>query len=86
MSLAEDPGQIARREGALIDYLEPLLEKRRSTLDHAQIAALDRLQQLADELAQFRAATHRRSSASSRCRTFRAACTCGAAWVAARAS
>jgi cell division protein ZapE len=56
MSLAEDPGQIARREGALIEYLDPLLEKRRSTLDHAQIAALDRLQQLADELAQFRAA------------------------------
>src|SRR5689334_9893406 len=47
VSLVEDPGQIARRQGALIDYLEPLLEKRRSTLDHAQIAALDRLQQLA---------------------------------------
>src|SRR4029078_13570107 len=50
-----DPGQIARRQGALIDYLEPLLEKRRSTLDHAQIAALDRLQQLSEDLAEFRA-------------------------------
>jgi NADPH-dependent 2,4-dienoyl-CoA reductase/sulfur reductase-like enzyme len=48
--------QIARREGALIDYLEPLLAARQSTLDHAQIAALDRLQQLADELTAFRAA------------------------------
>jgi len=48
--------QIARREGALIGYLEPLLAARHSTLDHAQIAALDRLQQLADELAAFRAA------------------------------
>jgi cell division protein ZapE len=46
--------QIARREGALIDYLEPLLAARHSTLDHAQIAALDRLQQLADELEAFR--------------------------------
>ena len=56
VSLVEDPGQIARRQGALIDYLEPLLEKRRSTLDHAQIAALDRLQQLTEDLAEFRAA------------------------------
>jgi len=48
--------QIARREGALIDYLEPLLAARHSTLDHAQIAALDRLQQLSDELIAFRAA------------------------------
>jgi cell division protein ZapE len=53
---ADDPGQISRRHGGVIDYLEPLLDARRSTLDHAQIAALDRLQQLADELAAFRAA------------------------------
>jgi cell division protein ZapE len=53
---AEDPGQISRRHGGVIDYLEPLLDQRRSTLDHAQIAALDRLQQLADELAAFRIA------------------------------
>ena len=53
---AEDPGQISRRHGGLIDYLEPLLDQRRATLDHAQMAALDRLQQLSDELAAFRAA------------------------------
>ena len=53
---AEDPGQISRRHGGPIDYLEPLLDRRRSTLDHAQIAALDRLQQLADDLAAFQAA------------------------------
>ena len=50
------PGQIARRDGALIDYLDPLLRQRGSTLDHAQSAALDRLQTLCDELAEFRAA------------------------------
>ncbi len=53
---AEDPGQISRRQGGLIDYLEPLLDQRRATLDHVQMAALDRLQQLSDELAAFRAA------------------------------
>ncbi len=56
MTGALAPGQIARREGALIDYLEPLLARRRATLDHAQAAALDRLQRLSDELADFRAA------------------------------
>jgi cell division protein ZapE len=50
------PGQIARRDGALIDYLEPLLRQRGSTLDHAQSAALDRLQILCDELAAFKVA------------------------------
>ena len=40
---ADYPGQIARRHGALIDYLEPELARRNSTLDHAQAAALDRL-------------------------------------------
>jgi cell division protein ZapE len=53
---AEDPGQISRRHGGLIDYLGPLLDQRHSTLDHAQIGALDRLQQLADELLAFCAA------------------------------
>ena len=53
---AEDPGQISRRHGGLIDYLGPLLDARRSTLDHAQIAALDRLELLADELVAFRVA------------------------------
>jgi cell division protein ZapE len=50
------PFRIARRQGALIDYLDPLLAKRRTMLDHAQAAALDRLQQLCDELTAFRAA------------------------------
>jgi cell division protein ZapE len=50
------PGQIARRDGALIDYLDPLLRQRGATLDHAQSAALDRLQALSDELAAFKAA------------------------------
>ena len=40
------PGQIARRDGALIDYLEPRLAAARITLDHAQIDALERLQTL----------------------------------------
>jgi cell division protein ZapE len=56
MTGALAPGQIARRDGALIDYLEPLLRERGSTLDHAQSAALDRLQALCDELSAFRAA------------------------------
>ena len=53
---ADYPGQIFRRHGGIIDVLEPLLDRRRATLDHAQIAALDRLQQLSDELAAFRVA------------------------------
>jgi len=53
---ADYPGQISRRHGGLIEYLEPLLDRRHATLDHAQIAALDRLQQLSDELATFAAA------------------------------
>ena len=53
---ADDPGQITRRHGGLIDHLEPLLDRRNATLDHAQIAALERLQRLCDELATFRAA------------------------------
>ncbi len=54
MTEADYPGQISRRRGGLIDYLEPLFEQRRSTLDHAQAAALDRLQVLDDELVAFR--------------------------------
>jgi cell division protein ZapE len=53
---ADYPGQISRRHGGLIEYLEPLLDRRHATLDHAQIATLDRLQQLSDELATFAAA------------------------------
>ncbi len=56
MSAADYPGQVTRRQGALIDYLEPLLDRRHATLDHAQVGALERLQVLADELAAFRAA------------------------------
>ena len=56
MSTEEVPDQILRREGALIAYLEPLLVHRCSTLDHAQTAALDRLQELSDELARYKAA------------------------------
>ena len=56
MGLADYPGQIERRQGALIDFLEPLLAQRRATLDHAQARALDRLQTLADELTAFREA------------------------------
>ncbi|MGE5170592.1 MAG: cell division protein ZapE [Rudaea sp.] len=40
----------------MIDYLGPLLDARRATLDHAQMAALERLSQLADELVAFKAA------------------------------
>lgn len=54
--IGEVPGQIARRHGGLIDYLEPLLDHRQSTLDPAQVAAMERLQELADELEAFRAA------------------------------
>ena len=37
-------------------FLDPLLARRRATLDAAQIIALDRLQRLVDELTEFRAA------------------------------
>ncbi len=56
MTGALAPGEIARRQGALIAYLDPLLAQRGATLDHSQAAALDRLQQLCDELAAFRTA------------------------------
>ena len=56
MTGALAPGNTARRTGALSDYLEPLLAKRRATLDAAQALALDRLQRLSDELTEFRAA------------------------------
>ena len=56
MSLPDYPGQIARRSGALVDYIEPLLVSRHATLDHAQTAALDRLEQLARELTEFKVA------------------------------
>ncbi len=52
------------RHAGVADYLEPLLDapllRRGDILDHAQTDALDRLQQLSDELAAFR--TARRST------------------------
>jgi cell division protein ZapE len=56
MSGVDYPGQISRRQGALVEFLQPLLDQRNSTLDHSQAAALDRLQVLADELAAFKLA------------------------------
>jgi cell division protein ZapE len=51
-----DPGQAAPAGDGLIAFLQPLLARRGTTLDAAQGAALERLQRLSDELAQFRAA------------------------------
>jgi cell division protein ZapE len=56
MTGAFAPGQTARRNGALLDYLEPELARRGAVLDDAQAAALARLQRLSDELAAFRSA------------------------------
>jgi len=56
MTGADYPGQITRRSGALYAYLEPRMAARGIVLDHAQTDALERLQQLADELAAFREA------------------------------
>jgi cell division protein ZapE len=47
---------IGRREGALVAWIDPILAARGTTLDHAQIAVLERLQRLASELEDFRAA------------------------------
>ena len=47
---------VVRRRGPLVAHLEPLLAARGTTLDHAQAAALDRLESLAAELEAFRAA------------------------------
>jgi cell division protein ZapE len=49
-------GEIAARSGSLIAHLDPILAARGSTLDHSQAAALERLQQLSDELGAFRTA------------------------------
>ncbi len=56
MNDAAAPVEIRPRSGALIAWLDPILAARGTTLDHAQAAAIDRLQRLADELAAFRAA------------------------------
>jgi cell division protein ZapE len=56
MNDAAAPDAIGPREGSLISWLDPILAARGTTLDHAQAAALDRLQELARELEAFRAA------------------------------
>jgi cell division protein ZapE len=56
MNDAGTTGEISARHGTLIARLDPILAARGTTLDHAQAAALDRLQQLADELSAFRVA------------------------------
>jgi cell division protein ZapE len=47
---------VTARHDALIDWFEPILAARGTILDHAQAAALDRLQELGSELEAFRAA------------------------------
>jgi len=49
-------GDVAPRHDAFVDWLEPLLAARGTTLDHSQLAAFDRLELLATELEAFRAA------------------------------
>ena len=46
---------VAARHGAFVDWLEPILAARGTTLDHAQLAAFDRLCELATALEAFRA-------------------------------
>ena len=55
-SAAAATGEISARHGTLIAHLDGILAARGTTLDHAQAAALDRLQQLSDELSAFRVA------------------------------
>jgi cell division protein ZapE len=47
---------VTARHDALVAWLEPLLAARGTTLDHAQVAAFDRLSRLAAELEAFRVA------------------------------
>ena len=56
MNDADSAGEIGLRSGALIAWIDPILAARGTTLDHAQVAALERLQRLATELEAFRAA------------------------------
>src|SRR4051812_43812900 len=60
MTMEVEAGEVTRREGALIAWLDPVLARRGATLDHAQAAAVTRLQQLGDELAEFRSARRRK--------------------------
>lgn len=52
----DSAGEVTRRTGSLIAWLDPVLAARGATLDHAQAAAVTRLQELSDELDAFRAA------------------------------
>lgn len=54
MDEALDTGAVRARGGSLFAAIDPVLAARGTTLDDAQVAALARLQQLADELAAFR--------------------------------
>jgi len=56
LSDAAIDASIAARRGGLAAWVEPILAARGTALDPAQVAALDRLQMLADELHAFRAA------------------------------
>lgn len=56
MTGAPAGASIAARRDGLAAWVEPILASRGTTLDPAQAAALDRLQELADELHAFRAA------------------------------
>src|SRR5260221_4849132 len=56
MSAAVQDFDVTARQGALFAYLDPILAARGTTLDHSQAAALERLQELSDELAAFRTA------------------------------
>src|SRR6185295_13407569 len=56
MTGTEPPGEVTARGGALVAFVDSILAPRGSTLDHTQLAALERLQQLTDELEAFRAA------------------------------
>jgi cell division protein ZapE len=60
MNDATVEGQIVARRGGLAARLEPILAERGTTLDPSQADALDRLQQLCDELAAFRVARRSR--------------------------
>ncbi len=55
-----DNGEIVARVGSVFDVLSPFLADRRIVLDSAQVGALERLQQLADELVAFKLARQSR--------------------------
>ncbi len=54
--VTEESAEAQRPAGALFDYLAPRLAERGAALDESQLAALQRLQVLCDELTAFRSA------------------------------